>query len=302
MAIVALGLLNLYFPFVSDQICTIMGAQTLSRGGTLYVDFWDNKMPALYWFFWAAGELFGYTERGLHTLELIWMTGFAIVLAWALRPYFIHPWLSAVAPVAVIGAYYAAAEAIDLTQVEMLIAFPTFLSAWFASRLPQQRRKLALNFAAAGVFAGIAVAFKIVFAPVFFVFWVILSVRLRYSERLTWTAIFQCVWCPAGAGVGVVLGAIALKFWFDDALDELYWTAFVYPPQALDLASRAPFYRLAKSIIFFGSYYAAWSPLVVLGIIHWWRSDRDPLTSLFLAWLLARIFHKKRGQALSNPL
>ena len=98
LLIVAVGLLNLYLPFVSDQIATMMGARTLSDGGTLYIDFWDNKMPGLYWFYWVAGELFGYTERGIHTLDLIWMTAFTVVLAWALRPYFIHPWLSAVAP------------------------------------------------------------------------------------------------------------------------------------------------------------------------------------------------------------
>ena len=41
----------------------MMGAKVLGAGGTLYVDFWDNKMPGLYWFHQAAGELFGYSEE-----------------------------------------------------------------------------------------------------------------------------------------------------------------------------------------------------------------------------------------------
>ena len=78
--IVAVGALNIIYPFVADQVIALTAARTLDQGGVLYVDFWDNKMPGLFWFYRIAGELFGYDETGVHTLELIWMTAFAVIM------------------------------------------------------------------------------------------------------------------------------------------------------------------------------------------------------------------------------
>ena len=102
----------------------------------MYVDFWDNKMPGLFRFYFLAGELFGYTELGVHILELIWMSTFALVLMVALRRYYYFPWLSAVAPVAVISVYYVSSEPFLLTQLEILVALLIFLSAWLVTQRP----------------------------------------------------------------------------------------------------------------------------------------------------------------------
>ena len=91
----ALGALNLNYPFVADQVVAMIGAKTIAAGGTLYLDFWDNKMPGLFWFYCLAGHLFGYTEFGVHLLELIWMLVFAVVLLACLRTYVLFPWMSA---------------------------------------------------------------------------------------------------------------------------------------------------------------------------------------------------------------
>ncbi len=287
--VLAFGALNLQLPFVSDQIATMMGAKTLAQGGTLYVDFWDNKMPGLYWFYLLAGESFGYTEFGIHLLDMIWMTVFSVILALSLRTYFTYPWLSALPPLTVVGLYYVSVETQQLTQLEILVALPMFLSAWFATRFPKSAGRFILAFTASGLCAGIAVVFKLVFALLFVAFWLVVTVHLRASKRLEWFSIAARVWLPVSVGVGAVLGAVVLKFWLDGALFELYWTAFVYPPQALAMSTPAPYYRLGESLIFIGTYFAPWALFIAFAVAHWWRHERDPLTSVLVAWFLVGI-------------
>ncbi len=277
---------NVFFPFVADQIVALSGAKTIAEGGTLYVDFWDNKMPGLFWFYYIAGELFGYSEFGVHTLELMWMGIFSGVLMVTLRSYFFYPWMSAVAPIAVVGVYYVSAESFLLTQLEILIGLPVFLCAWFASRLPPSVRALRWLGFASGVCAGITVMFKLVFAPLFVVFWLIVSVHVLSTGRSRFVAIVTDIWVPVSLGVAAVLGVVATKFWLDGALDELLWTAFEYPPQALAATPPAPYYRLLEAVRFFLTYYLPLSGFIVVAVVHWWRSDRDVFTSLLIAWLV----------------
>ena len=277
---------NLFFPFVADQIVALSGAKTIAEGGTLYVDFWDNKMPGLFWFYYVAGELFGYSEFGVHLLELIWMGVFSGVLMVTLRSYFFYPWMSAVAPITVVAVYYVSAESFLLTQLEILIALPVFLSAWFASRLPSSLKALPWLGFASGVCAGITVVFKLVFAPLFVVFWLVVSVHALSTGRARFGAIVTDIWVPVSLGVAAVLGIVAVKFWLDGALGELLWTAFEYPPQALAAIPPAPYYRLLEAVRFFLTYYLPLSGFIVVAIVHWWRSERDLFTSLLITWLV----------------
>ena len=95
--IVCLGLLNYNLPLLADQIVSLLAAQRVEAGGVLYVDFWDNKMPGLFWFYWLAGKLFSFDEFGIHSFELIWMLVFTVTMMVGLRRYFYFPWLSAFA-------------------------------------------------------------------------------------------------------------------------------------------------------------------------------------------------------------
>ena len=70
-AITALGIINLPYPLGDDQSLFITGAQEMIRGKVLYRDFWDFKPPGIYYFFYIAGTLFGFSEIGIHLLELI---------------------------------------------------------------------------------------------------------------------------------------------------------------------------------------------------------------------------------------
>lgn len=284
--VVACGSLSLNFPFVGDQVVALIAAKTLHAGGTLYIDFWDNKMPGLFWFYEAAGRLFGFNEFGVHLLELVWMTVFSLVLIWTLRTYFPYRWMAALAPLATVATYYGAADPFHLTQLEALIGLPIFLSAWFASRISWSGRRRALAFLLSCLFAGISVVFKIVYAPLFVAFWLIAALHVRAVDRASLGVICREMWIPPAIGVASVLCMVALKFWGDGALWELYWTAFEYPPLALIAAPRATYVRLAGSSLFFISLYSVWLLFIVLAIAEWWHVDRDPVTSMMLAWLV----------------
>lgn len=285
LAVAALGALNLHYPFVADQAVALLAARALEAGGTLYVDFWDNKMPGLFWFYWLAGRWFGFDEFGVHLLELLWMLGFALTLWLCLRRNFVFPWAAALVPVAVVGTYYVAADPFHLTQVEGLAGWPIFLAAWLAATRPADTRARQAVALLSGVCAGIAVVFKLVFAPLFVAFWAVASVHrwLQHHDRPL--AVLLELWLPAAIGVGAVLAAVALRFWLDGNLWELYWTAFVYPPQALASSPPAPWLRLAGATVFFAAFVAVWAGFIALAWAEWWHGARDVLTSLMTVWL-----------------
>ena len=139
--------------------------------------------------------------------------------------------MSSVAAIAALGSYYAFAGTRELTQVEMLVSFPMFLSAWLLvtdqQLLPLGGRCCGL----AGLFAGVAVTFKLFYAPIFiaFVLVAILATRPRTApgQSLSGTP-SRCCW-PFTIGVTVVLGAVSLILWRQGVFDELLWNSFVYP-------------------------------------------------------------------------
>lgn len=280
------GALNLIFPFVSDQAMALLGARTVANGGTLYVDYWDNKLPGLIWFYLVAGKLFGFTEQGIRALELIWMTVFSLVMMVTLRRYLYLRCLAALAPIAVVGVYYFAAEPFHLTQLEGLVALPIFLSAWLSATGANKPSLSAKYFFLAGLCAGVTVVFKLVFAPLFVAFWAVASIDLLARRRTSPADLLRYLWLPASAGVVLILAAVAAKFWIDGALDELIWTTFVYPPQALATSPPAHYVRLAESLMFFATYYAVWIGFIVFAAMMWWREERDLLTSLLFVWLV----------------
>ncbi len=285
--VVGLGALNLNFPFVADHIIALTGAKSILAGGLLYVDFWDNKMPALFWFYTMAGRCFGLNEFGVHAMELVWMLGFSLVLMGTLREYCLYPWMSGLAAVAVVGVFYATAEAFHLTQVEMLTALPLYLCGWFATRITWRGKTLSGAYALSGVMAGIVVSFKLVLAPICVVFWLVAALHVWQARCMSLPVFAWRLCLPAAVGLGTVLGAVAFKFWSDGNLAELYWTAFEYPRVALIAAPPASYFRLAESLLFFASVYLVWSLFAVLALADWWYRERHIVTSLAMAWLLA---------------
>ncbi|TQV77677.1 glycosyltransferase family 39 protein [Denitrobaculum tricleocarpae] len=291
-AVLALALVNLYYPFGSDQAAFFYGAQELDQGATLYVDYWDNKQPGLYLFYLVAGQLFGFSEYGIHLLELIWMMVFALVLMITLRPHLKAPWLSALAPLATIGVYYAGVTEYELTQLEMIVAFPLYLTAWcclHAVTLAETRSSpwgIVLLFFLSGCFAALAVFFKLLLAVIPITFWLLASFFLFRGRALTLVGLATRFWIPGAVGVALPLAATLFWFWQAGALQELLWTSFAYPSEAFSTSPPAPKSRLLTATAFFLSSMAPWLLFTAIAAGVWLGRRSGDLQAMMLAWLV----------------
>lgn len=287
----ALGLINLFYPLGDDQAVLFYAAKELDRGATLYLDYWGNKQPGLYVFYLLAGRTFGFTELGIHLFELIWMGGLALVLMVTLRPYLQARWLSALVPVATVGVYYATAREDELTQLEMLVALPLYLTAWCALNAiqgasgPPAARRMALLFFASGLAAALATLFKLLLAPIPVAFWLIASAYLLRDGKAGLSGLALRLWLPAALGVIVPFAGVTFWFWQAGALQELLWTAFIYPPEAYMSSPQAAPARLVIAAAFALSNLAPWLLFAGVAVVVCWRSGASPLVSMMLAWL-----------------
>ncbi|MGD1876963.1 MAG: hypothetical protein ACFB13_05615 [Kiloniellaceae bacterium] len=287
--VAALGAVNLYYPFGPDEAIVYHGAKLMDQGAIYYADYWDNKQPGLYWFYLLAGRLFGFSEFGIHLLELLWMLAFAVVLMVTLRGAFRQRWLSALVPVATIGVYYGFAGESELTQLEFIVSLPLFLLALclvWAHRHPTAMPALYL---ASGLLAGVVVAFKLLLAPLCVALWLVaLAYHLKAHRPGLVVLVLRAV-VPASAGVAIVLGAIVLLYVRWGHLEDLLWTAFVYPTRALEYAPKASKTRLVTAAAFFFSLFAPWAFFALCGVIQWVRRHRDLLSALMFTWLVGAI-------------
>ncbi len=282
----ALGILHLPHPFDGDQALIMVGARALEDGGRLYVDFWDNKQPGIYLFYWLAGKLFGFDEVGAHTLELIWYSGLAVWMTLGLGAYLQRPWLAALVPLASVGLFYGMSDKWHLTQVEALVSLPLFgclvLSTDLEATGDRQFRRWFLS----GLCAGGLVTFKQALAPLAMVIWTVaIVVRLGCDRGAAWRPIATGV---AGASLGgaVLLGIVAAGFALHGSLREMMWTTFVFPMEALAKAAATPYSRLTGSIAWFAANTLPVLLLSLLALVAWRGVRREVLTLAILACVL----------------
>ncbi|WP_416307595.1 hypothetical protein [Neptunicella sp. SCSIO 80796] len=285
LIIFGLGLSHLYYPLGPDQATILYGAKALDHGATLYIEYWDNKQPGLYYFYYFAGQLFGFNEFGIHLLELIWLVFFATILVITLRSYFQHKWLAPIVPVATIAVYYAVVGVDELTQLEMIAGLPIYLSMWFALRAIRNPHKLMLPLVMSGVFAGIAVLFKLLLGAIVMLIWGIALVYLlkhktNHALLLATKAVLALL-----SGTAIPLVFTLGYFWSQEGLYPLLWTAFIYPGQALVQSPAASLSRLITAAGFYLSYYGPWLIFVVIAVYKWGRNRFDVLTSMLIGWL-----------------
>ncbi len=292
LALIAVqGLLRLYDPFDGDQALFLVGARALDAGGRLYVEFWDNKQPGIYWFYWLAGRLFGFTQEGVRACEILWVLALAAVLmAWLSRA-LDRPWLAAAAALAACNGYFALARSWDLGQLEILVCLPAALSAWLLSAGLKVKRSHSRTaaFVAAGVCGGIAAVFKLVLAPIFAAM-AIAATLLAPAPAPRLARLLRGV-VAYGLGAQVPLLAVALVFAGQGALAPLLEVAFVYPLEALAEVPKAPLNRLIMSFAWIAAALAPWLPFSVLGAVLGARraaatgERAAPVAILALVWL-----------------
>jgi hypothetical protein len=289
LIVALIGLTRIPFPFDGDQALFTVGAQQMSQGALLYRDFWDLKQPGIYGFYEIAGQLFGFTEVGIHTFEWLYMMAFAVVLRFTLKRYYTTAIAINLLPLLSVGIYYAACRSWHLTQVEALVSFPLFLCLWFAD-CAVERGRSPYFFFLSGVMGGVVLLFKFVLFPILLVIWL---TQINFKTERIQTILLKIV-PPILLGLLVCLLPVILYFQHFGGLELLYRTSFKYPQQILTQIPTAvisqeigsSWRRLSNGLAWF----IPWvSPLVVLsslGLYFSPQSYRNRLTLSFLLWIV----------------
>jgi hypothetical protein len=281
MMTAGVAVLHLPFPFWGDQAFTLFGAQAIDRGQTLYKDLWDVRQPGAAYFYWLAGRLFGFTEFGVHTLELLWMVAAAVVLVFIARDMVSRKWLAATVPLLTVGFYYMQASHFDLTQAEALLLLPLAVCLWCVMPHAGSPRRQALTWFAFGCASAVVAMFKLVVLVVPLTLAAIRIANLWTQERRRVGQWLSSVVLPGGAGFVLCVLPLIVHFWRRDALQIAYWTTFSFPRLALAELQHAPRWRLVSDCLWFGTPRLAGLPFLLLAL----RRRSGATQSIFM-WLL----------------
>lgn len=69
--ILILLLPTLFFPLGADHFTFLRGGELVMNGGKMYVDYYDQKPPLIYYVFGIGGQMFGYTELGMRIFDFL---------------------------------------------------------------------------------------------------------------------------------------------------------------------------------------------------------------------------------------
>lgn len=276
--VTVLGLLNLPYPFHGDQSLFLLMAEQLDHGAVLYRDTWDGKQPGIFIFYLAAGRVFGFSEIGVHSFELAYWLVFATTVVLALSRRTRTVLALGLAPVLIVGIYYLGSRPSHLTQIEILVGFPLFLTAWLANPISGQRS--ALRLILAGVAGGVALMLKLVLLPIVAAIWLPALINGRGRSTIRTIGLLS-------VGVGIILLPFVAYLARHDIIERVAWTTFVLPFDAVGINERSPHRLLRSTGWFVISFYA---PLVLAGIrLLAFRSRPDQFTIAMLAWIVAAV-------------
>jgi hypothetical protein len=279
------GALTLPTPFGGDQALFLVFAREFSRGAVLYRDYWDLKQPGIFWFYETAGCVFGFNEAGIHVFELAYMIAFAIVLLIALRRLHTLAWASALDVLLTVGTYYAVSGAHHLTQIESLVGFPVFLSAWLAANAARSRQRRLQKLVLAGFFGGIVLLFKLVLLPLLVAIWAASLAYTRRRERKT-----SVVAVFAGAlALGTILPLAAATMYFIryGAIQQLLYTTFEMPAAAAKELPWRGIGNLVTGLLWFIRNFSTLLALALVGAYARLKREADPLIINLCVWGVA---------------
>jgi hypothetical protein len=293
--LVIVGLARVPEPLFGDQaVYTLMG-QVIADGGGPYRDLWDPQHPGIFFFFAAAGVLFGFHAIGVHLFELIWMLALAAAVRVVAGQYVTLRPAASLAPALTVGTYYAFTTSYHATQAEVLLGLPLLLALVSAMRGadPASRHRHGWLFVS-GCSAGVVALFNLSYTVIPALFWFVAAstsrgvqeARARDDRRVEryWRPLLREMAPPLLAGlllpVAVGLAYLAWK----TGLALAWWTFVVYPFDASREVPRNP-QRIADGVLWFGRTFRV--PLVLAAIAVWaqgWR-PRDAVTVGLLVWI-----------------
>jgi hypothetical protein len=287
-AIVALGLVAitgavcLPMPFYGDQALFAVYGRQLAHGAVLYRDVFDVKQPGIFWFYAVGGILFGDTEVGIHLLELLYWLAFSIFCLRALRPYFDAPWAPALVPIATIAVYYMYADLLDLTQIEILVAFPILLAWWLVDRSRPDEAGAVRRFTAAGCAAAFIVLLK--YPYVLIAFAMIGSVLFRRWRRAPRARARRSM---IGFALGLLVPVMLATIYFVvyGQLGRIWWAYFELAPKA-QLGEGRP---LSYFVVGVRHFLIGHGPILILaslGVIHAVRQRVGATVDLAVAMMV----------------
>jgi hypothetical protein len=261
--VLTLGLVNLPQPFAWDQALFAINARVLNDGGALYRDVWDVKQPGIYLFYWLGGRAFGFSEAGIHALELLWNLGLALAILTMLRRSFRVSWGPAVAAVLAVGYACALMRDGDITQVESLVGLPLFICA--AASLPEAAGPPRFGGAVvSGIAGSVALLFKLVFAPIVVSFWLLAlieAVRLESTGRAR-----RLVRLTTAFGLGAMIPIATTIAWLaaSGVLGQAWHVWTDVSARYLAMAQQSGHHRLLRAGRWFTG---GWWPVLVLAVL-----------------------------------
>jgi len=284
LLVAAIGASRLFDPFSGDQALFLVGAKTLHAGGVLYRDYWDIKQPGIFAFFLTAGTLFGFTQIGMHALDVLWQTAFAVALVVGLRGALGDARWTAFAPLGVIGATYAGSSPWHLLQVEELVGFPLFVCMWAAGVAVRGRSVSAGPTLVSGLAAGIVLLFKLVLAPVVVAITIAITFRARGRSAAARPTRFWFIWL---LGVLVPLAVYAVYAVRTGSFEIGMETTFAVPLQIAAFAPHAPLARLNDSALRLLLYFRGIIVLAVIGAVTMRDRRMRSWRAACLAWIVS---------------
>jgi hypothetical protein len=284
LSLVALaGSFCLARPFWGDQSVFAVYARQLTQGAVLYRDLYDIKQPGIFLFYAAGGWLFGFTEIGIHLFELIyWLTFSAFALV-ALRPYFRARWAAPLVPVFTVVTYYLYAGLLDLTQIEILVAFPLLVAWWLIDRAEPRARQGVRRYAAAGLAAAVVVLLKYLYLLIILAFlgYAVLRARRRgipFSDIVRGLGAFLVALVVP---MLIVIGYFAVQ----GQLGRIWWAYFEMAPAA-HLTTPRPLEYLIVGARRFLIGHAPFLILAALGCVHALRKRAERELDLVVGMIL----------------
>jgi hypothetical protein len=277
------GGLSLAMPFSGDQALFAVYGRQLAHGAVLYRDVFDVKQPGIFWFYASGGRLFGFTEVGIHLLELLYWLAFSILVLLAFPRYFTKRWGAPLVLVFTVVVYYLYADLLDLTQIEILVAFPILLAWWLIDGAQPVNRRALRRYAAAGLAAAAVVLLKYPYVLIVLTFIGYAAIRSR-RQGISIADIRRSV---SVFLVTLLLPLLIVAAYFTSygQLGRIWWAYFELAPKA-QLSSGRPLSYFVVGVRHFMIGHAPILILAVLGSAHALRDRARPKLDLVVGMLL----------------